>query len=315
MRDKFLVITCDKDATVDYIIKKYKKISFFRLNTDKIGSYTIGINNRSSAWEIVNQYGETLCEADTCSIYYRKPLLPKLEQYEPNFRNFMQREIVTLIEGLVESFPGTCITKPSILRRADNKVYQLSIAKELGFNLPDSLITNSNQLAEKFCNGKESIVKPLSIGKLYDGDKTLIFQTNKVKRELSFTNLEFCPSYFQKYQEKDFEVRLTIVGDHLFPVKLDTQIREETRIDWRVDPEVIGYSVIDIPEKVKTLCLKLLSKLGLQFGAFDFIVKDDMYTFLELNANGQWGWLEDKLDLDISLAIVNLLSGDIKCKF
>jgi len=50
-----------------------------------------------------------------------------------------------------------------------------------------------------------------------------------------------------------------------------------------------------------------MEELGLKFGAFDFIVNNGEYFFLEVNSNGQWGWLEKTLRLSISDAIIDFL--------
>ena len=43
-------------------------------------------------------------------------------------------------------------------------------------------------------------------------------------------------------------------------------------------------------------------------GAFDFIVTpEDKWVFLEVNPNGQWLWLEQSLNLDISKKILDNL--------
>lgn len=51
-----------------------------------------------------------------------------------------------------------------------------------------------------------------------------------------------------------------------------------------------------------------MTKLGLVFGALDFIIKPNgEYIFLEVNPNGQWLWLDDILDLGITESIGNWL--------
>ena len=50
---------------------------------------------------------------------------------------------------------------------------------------------------------------------------------------------------------------------------------------------------------------------NLNFGAFDYIVTpENEWIFLELNPNGQWLWLEEALNLDISEKIINYLLGE-----
>lgn len=306
---KILIITCQGDQTADYITYKLRdRISVFRLNTDLFGSYKLEIGG-DPFWSIKDGDGNRITNLNTQAIYYRKPLLPALNEYDPAYRNFMQREIVACIEGLADSFPGMCLSKPYILRQADNKIYQLAMASKLGLTIPESLITNDGKAAQAFCAAKPSIIKPISIGKLYDGDDTIVFQTNQVKDNVSVNNLEYCPSYFQECCEKDYELRVTIVGKKVFPVRIDSQLHEETRIDWRVNPSLLSYSETQIPKILEDKCFELLAALGLCFGAFDFILRDNKYIFLEVNANGQWGWLEGELGLKISDAIIDYLMG------
>jgi hypothetical protein len=52
----------------------------------------------------------------------------------------------------------------------------------------------------------------------------------------------------------------------------------------------------------------MMSKLGLRFGAPDFLVTaDGMWHFLEINPNGQWAWIEQETGLRISEAIADSL--------
>lgn len=82
----------------------------------------------------------------------------------------------------------------------------------------------------------------------------------------------------------------------------------DNKIDWRKDYSSHRYTVIDCPLTIKNLCYKMLEDLELKFGAFDFIVdEEDNWVFLEVNPNGQWQWLEEKLNLNISEKIVEYL--------
>ena len=66
--------------------------------------------------------------------------------------------------------------------------------------------------------------------------------------------------------------------------------------------------LIECPEKIKQQCLAMLKYFNLDFGAFDYIVTpDNDWVFLEVNPNGQWLWLEESLNLDISKQIVQYL--------
>jgi D-alanine-D-alanine ligase-like ATP-grasp enzyme len=79
-----------------------------------------------------------------------------------------------------------------------------------------------------------------------------------------------------------------------------------TIVDWR-NPlciDKLDYSVTTLDPPIELFCLEMLRELGLQFGAFDFIVdKEGELYFLEVNPNGQWYWLEDMAGVLISDAI------------
>ena len=52
----------------------------------------------------------------------------------------------------------------------------------------------------------------------------------------------------------------------------------------------------------------MLGILGLNFGAFDFtLTKDGELQFLEVNSNGQWGWLEECTGLPMRRALIDVL--------
>jgi glutathione synthase/RimK-type ligase-like ATP-grasp enzyme len=55
----------------------------------------------------------------------------------------------------------------------------------------------------------------------------------------------------------------------------------------------------------------LLDRLGLRFGALDFVVTPDgEWWFLECNPNGQWAWIEDETGLPIASALADALEGN-----
>ena len=67
MNKVVLIITSSIDETVDYIIEKYKNVSFFRLNVDFIGKYRFKINEYG--WQITED-NRTITNKSVYSIYY-----------------------------------------------------------------------------------------------------------------------------------------------------------------------------------------------------------------------------------------------------
>ncbi len=302
MGNKVLIFTSSYDKTCDYIISKYSDVNFFRFNFDDFSSYKVSTSSDGFKIKSAHNYIET----NTCkSIYFRKPTHENLDNvFEKKYHHFAIREAYSLIEGIAESFAGVCLSKPSVMRSAGNKVSQAILAKKVGFNIPKLLITNDSSQTTIF-KEKRSIVKPLSIGVVSDENKKEFVQTNLVSPDFNLEALKYSPAYFQEYIEKDFEVRVTFVRTKAFPV----QIYSDNKVDWRKPNNNVKYSLCELPKTIYIKCQEFLKSCGMQFGCFDFVVKDDSWYFLEMNSNGQWAWLEFETEACISKEIVGYLNG------
>lgn len=274
-------------------------IDFFRIDVDKFNEYSICIDNER--WNIYNE-SDSITSKDTYSIYYRKPMLPNLQMYDSQYHLMIQRDIIAVINGIADSFLGKVLTKPSILRKTENKVFQLLYVSENDWQIPQSYIGNCGATCTKY-EKELSIIKPITTGKTYGKNGWELYQTNVfrgIKEDISLT-----PVYLQNYIEKQYEVRVTIVGQNVYAVRIDTK----NKIDWRADYQNHEYTLIDCPGDIINKCYMLMNDFNLMFGAFDFIVTPkNEWIFLEVNPNGQWLWLEQKLGLDISKKIVDILT-------
>lgn len=296
-----LIITSSIDITVDYIIKKYQnEARFYRLNVDELSRYRIDVGEVSQ-WTIACS-NWIIEKSSVYSIYYRKPILPDLSKYEKDYHGMIAKDIISLINGIVDDFEGKVLTKPYILRKTENKTFQLLYATRKGFHIPTSYIGNNKDLVLENINKHKSIIKPLTTGKVKKYDGIEIYQTNYIN-ELQ-EDIAFTPLYVQNYVEKNYEVRMTCVNNNVFPVRIDS----ENKLDWRKNYVGLKYSGIECPQIVMDRCFKLMEDFDLKFGAFDFIVnKSDEWIFLEINPNGQWLWLEKALDIPISQHIIQYL--------
>ncbi len=300
MKDVILVITSSHDRTCDYLISKYREVNFFRFNMDMFSTYKISVS--SDGFTINNQYRKV--DSNNCkSIYFRKPFQEDLSGiYEEKYHLFSYREAYSVIEGVTESFSGKCLSRPSVMRRTGNKIFQALIASEMGFQMPMLTITNDIENVGRITEC-ESIVKPVSIGSIVNKDQKEYVQTNLFNDQHDLSLLKYTPAYFQHYLKKDYEVRVTFVEDQSFSVRIDSA----DTVDWRRPGNKVSYSIFSLPDDIYRSCLAFLRKTDMAFGCFDFIVFDGEWYFLEMNANGQWAWLEFETGLKISNAIIDYL--------
>jgi glutathione synthase/RimK-type ligase-like ATP-grasp enzyme len=114
---------------------------------------------------------------------------------------------------------------------------------------------------------------------------------------------------FQEQIPKQWELRVVYVNGKVFVGALDASVYDTSKVDWRKPGVDIGvWQHYDLPEQVLRRLQIFMDKLGLLFGALDFIVTPSgEYVFLEVNPIGEWGMLEKDLDLPIASAIADTL--------
>jgi hypothetical protein len=233
---------------------------------------------------------------------------------EPSQRAYVEKVSSNFLDGLFAIVGGRWLPAlPSVDLAANNKLYHSTVAGRLGFKLPATLITNSPPAFIDFWN--RSAVPMVSKSATYreftrDGDPYMLYTHLLSRRHAANAHLvRYSPLIFQHYVPKRVELRVTVVGNRVFCAEIDSQQSRSTRHDWRhYDDPNVQYRVHRMPAEVEARCVQLVETLGLAYGAIDLIVTPDGdYVFLEINANGQWGWVEEMTELPIAAAIADWL--------
>lgn len=129
--------------------------------------------------------------------------------------------------------------------------------------------------------------------------------------------VEVTTHQFQRWVPKAHEARVIVVDDRVFAAGIHAGT-PDTHVDWRAGYRDLAYSRIPVPDPVARGVVDYCAAMGLVFGAFDFVVRPDRaWVFLECNAGGQYGWIEDAVSAPITAAIADLLAAghltDLSC--
>jgi glutathione synthase/RimK-type ligase-like ATP-grasp enzyme len=209
----------------------------------------------------------------------------------------------------------TCewINNPNAMLLAEDRIAQLSIAKTLGFDAPQTLITNDPKAAREFYHAHDGniVLKALHHhgievhGKLYSMYTHMMEQKDLPKLK----DLIHAPCILQERLVKRSELRVTVVGERVFAAELDSQSTKDGREDWhRCSMGSLPKSIVQMENLANERCIKIIKKLGLRYGAIDFIIdKNDQLNFLEVNPTGDWYWIEGQTGLPITEAVVDLI--------
>lgn len=183
----------------------------------------------------------------------------------------------------------------------ENKGRQLSAARQTGFQIPDTLMSNDPEQIREFARQHQSsgiifkCFNPISY-ELDNGRQatmpTTPIDADDLDDDYALIN---CPGIYQPRIEKAYELRVTMFGEYPVAAKIDSQNTAKGKDDWRLDQHQAGIiTPYILPEPVKSACIALMRQLGLAFGCIDLIVTPSGdYIFLEINHMGQFLWVED----------------------
>lgn len=273
-------------------------------------------------WECSDQHDQVLRfhgrQIQPYSVWVRKirgPAQP--HDMSTGIYDFCRSEAYHTIRGSLLALQGVRSMSPiDRIWTAENKLLQLSVARKVGLDIPRTMITNRPQsvLDAYAMFGGRMVCKPVHSGYVDDGETGMAIYTSQVL-EQHLANVEsaaFCPSIYQELLDKEFDVRVTWVGGRAFAASIDSQSDPSSSIDWRAttNPQ-LGHDRISLPPSIVIRIERLMSALGLSYGALDFVkTRKGEWKFLEVNPNGQWLWLDDFLDFGITDAVANWLSGE-----
>ncbi|NVO08600.1 MAG: hypothetical protein HXX16_01430 [Bacteroidales bacterium] len=315
---KVLVISNKSDLTSDFVIKRIKerKIDFYRFNTEELTkTCSVSLDFSTDLFSITDLITKRKFDLkEFNAVYFRRPEIPSINSSDLNKGEtiFLKNEITYTLEGIYKILRNAYWVSPIYaIREAENKIYQLELAKSIGFKIPNSIITNSFEDFKCFYEKEKGacIIKPIKSGLIENESKSKVVFTSILENEpTSKKQLEISPNFLQTHIHKKGDIRVTMVGKNAFATLIHSQENPQTQIDWRRGENILKYTKIELPTKELNSCIKLLSILNLRFGAIDFILdEDDNFIFLEINPNGQWAWIEKQTGYEISDEIVNLL--------
>lgn len=215
------------------------------------------------------------------------------------------------VAGYVADLLTRCfwINRRDAERKAANKLHQSEAARRAGFNVPATLFTNSPTAARTFLHDHGRVVMKTFLPYLSPDLRQC--HTRAFSAQLLDTLGESfgqCPVILQKHVEPAHELRVTVVGDRVFPARIDA--KRERHPDWRLESDDDIFRSVALDPAVGAALIALNRALGLEFGCHDLIMDGDgTLWFIEVNPAGQWLWLEDRLGLPISAEIARKLAA------
>ena len=287
-----LILTNSFDGSADIIQKilKKKKIKFLRWNIDLWNKYEIYFNQNN--FSVTDPLNRSVSSSKDLKVLWRKPFIDLMNfDFSKKYLNkdadnkYAKSEIKAVIHSIMAI---TRNKKNHFIDPLDEhrlpKLKQLNIAKNYFEILPYEF-----SILKKKIFFKESVTKPLNNSEV--GNK-ILFTTKVNQNDLTRPY----PWFIQKAILNGKDVTCVYINNNIYFFYCKYK-RGGKNIDWRIEINTKSQSkwlpLVDKNLKqLKFKVGKLMKKFKLNYGRLDFIEQNGKYYFLEVNPNGQFGWLD-----------------------
>lgn len=220
---------------------------------------------------------------------------------------------------LAAANPDALIVNPFCRAKAANpKLQQLAIARDLGFRVPATLVSNDpDQIRAFFDHHRHAVVAKQHIPfawRTRKGELLISATTALERRHLDDdAALAASPMIYQELLPIRNEIRLIAFGRSSFAMNQvrEAPVKRQGFVDIRY--ENVDRHAFTVDARLAALCRRYMDATGLMYAAFDIAqAPDGDYVFIEANESGQFLFLEDLVpDLTILDAFCQFLaSGD-----
>ncbi|MFM5982077.1 MAG: MvdC/MvdD family ATP grasp protein, partial [Sphaerospermopsis kisseleviana] len=234
-RDIVLLITHSGDFfTIDRVAEALLKkgVQPFRLDTDRFPlevQLTAHFDN-NKIYHTIEYGGYSISTEQVQAVWLRRIWKPKLSaDLAPKFREACIRESQATLNGFWDSLrKAHWVDNLECINAANDKLHQLRVATEVGFVIPQTLVTNKAEAAKEFFHQvKGKMVSKLLTPLSQTMESTSFFLYTSVVKESDLENAEslrYCPMVFQEQIPKQWELRVVYVNGKVFVGALDASV-------------------------------------------------------------------------------------------
>ena len=255
------------------------------------------------------------------SVWHRRPTLPEAGNCLEADRRFiegqwkyLQKNLFDLSDSLLDAL---WVNRPRAADFAESKLAQLQAAGAAGLKVPDTIIGNHALDIAMLIKRWNRIVFKTFYPQSWQSDSSgRTYKMSAVpldsKSELPEQAIAMSPGIYQRYIDKVFDVRVTVIGCQLFAVKM-RKASGEAYFDWRPHSydDDMRTELFPVSAVLEAKLRDLMARLGIVFGCIDLVVdRNDEVYFLEVNQAGQFLFVEESLpELRVLRAMTAMLSA------
>ena len=224
---------------------------------------------------------------------------------DPAMRKLVVKDCRAATRGVfLAGFAGTWLSDPYATERAQNKLLQLRIARQLGLTVPRTLISSDPGAIREFTAAMGGRV----IGKTLTGVLGTGLEAGRITAD-SLTDedeLRLSPTIFQEEIPGTDHLRVQVFGPDVYAARI-----RSAALDWRLAGDM-RVDPIELDPALAATLRTMVERLGLRMGVFDLKVRPDgLPVFLEINPQGQFLFLEGMSDMPLAAAFARFAADEL----
>lgn len=318
-KEQILIISSKFDPHSDYVINKINCLGFgdkvVRFNTEDLYDNCILNFSFNKSYLHFKDSERTINIEQIKTVWYRRPKEFKINEEVIAYKKYIFEQTNAALNGFyfATHINSKWINPLDVLYKARLKIQQLFLAKKIGFKIPDTIVTNSqNELLIFFKKHNKISNKSLDYPNAKIEGQLYPLYNRIIEKDIFIENLDsikYCPGLFQEYIDKVIDIRVVIIGEIITAFAIYSQENESTIVDVRgTNPINLKHELYDLPKDLLKKIRIFIKEQGLIFSSMDLILgKNGFYYFLENNPNGQWVWLEEVTGYELSKIFIDEL--------
>lgn len=194
--------------------------------------------------------------------------------------------------------PALVVNRPQAMAANDSKPYQMEQIRELGFRVPETLLTTDPDAVRGFWGQHGAVVY-----KSVSGTRSIVSRLRPAHAG-RLANVSHCPTQFQEYVPGT-DYRVHVAGDELFASEIASEA-DDYRYPARHRVEIRACR---LPEDVEARCRRLADATRLPVAGIDLRrTPDGEWYCFEVNPSPAFTYYESRTRQPIGRAIARFLA-------
>jgi glutathione synthase/RimK-type ligase-like ATP-grasp enzyme len=230
--------------------------------------------------------------------------LPQIERAGPNTPEWIHAaKIEDALISWAEIAPAFIINRPKIIASNSSKPYQAERIRDLGFLIPETLVTTDEQAVKEFWEKHGTLIY-----KSVSATRSVVSRLSR--EQLSdLQNISWCPTQFQEYIAGN-DYRVHVVGEEVFACEIVCDA-DDYRFAY-AQKDNVELRAFNLPDDVSQRCLNLAAGLGMAVAGIDLrCTPEGKWYCFEVNPVAGFAYYQEPCNHHIDDAIARLLMSNI----